>query len=267
MLGRRSKPKRVVRTPDDRMTLIEHLAELRTRIIKVALTLAVATTVVFFLFEPIQRWFAGPYKDLCKMKKNQLKCPTVGTFIVTDPLEGFGVRLKVAGYGGLIIALPVVLWQLWQFIVPGLHKNEKKYAVPFLLSSLALFASGAAVAWLIFPKALDFLVSYSGDVQPLFSQSKYISLIILLMIGFGIGFLFPVVLVALELIGAVTPQRLAKSRRGAIVTIFIVVAVATPSGDPYSLFALAVPMCVFYEVSIIIGRIAQRRKRKTAAAT
>jgi sec-independent protein translocase protein TatC len=86
------------------------------------------------------------------------------------------------------------------------------------------------------------------------------------MIGFGIGFLFPVVLVALELIGAVTPQRLAKSRRGAIVTIFIVVAVATPSGDPYSLFALAVPMCVFYEVSIIIGKIAQRRKRKTPAA-
>src|ERR1700730_15005702 len=214
MLGRRSKPKRVVRTPDDRMTLIEHLAELPTRIIKVSLTLSLATTVVFFLFEPIQRWFAGPYKDLCKMKKNQLKCPTVGTFIVTDPLEGFGVRLKVAGYGGLIIALPVVLWQLWQFIVPGLHKNEKKYAVPFLLSSLALFASGAAIAWLIFPKALDFLVSYSGDVQPLFSQSKYISLIILLMIGFGIGVLFPVVLVALELIGAVTPQRLTCASRG-----------------------------------------------------
>src|SRR5258706_1796751 len=200
------------------------------------------------------------------MKKNQLKCPRVGTFIVTDPLEGFGVRLKVAGYGGLIIALPVVLWQLWQFIVPGLHKNEKKYAVPFLLSSLALFASGAAIAWLIFPKALDFLVSYSGDVQPLFSQSKYISLIILLMIGFGIGFLFPVVLVALEIIGAVTPQRLAKSRLGAIVSIFVVVAVATPSGDPYNLIALAVPMCVFYGPSLIIWKIAQRPK-KTAAAT
>src|SRR3982074_495795 len=126
MLGRRSKPKRAVRTPDDRMTLIEHLAELRTRIIKVALTLAVATTVVSFLFEPIQRWFAGPYKDLCKLKKNQLKCPTVGTFIVTDPLEGFGVRLKVAGYGGLIIALPVVLWQAWQVIVAGLDHNEEK---------------------------------------------------------------------------------------------------------------------------------------------
>lgn len=253
-----------MRTPDDRMTLIEHLAELRTRIIKVALTLAVATTVVFFAFEPIQRWFVGPYKDLCE-RKPQLNCLT-RNFVITDPLEGFGVRLKVAGYGGLIIALPVVLWQLWQFIVPGLHKNEKKYAVPFVLSSLALFAAGAAIAWLVFPKALDFLVSYSGDVQPLFSQSKYISLIILLMIGFGIGFLFPVVLVALELIGAVTPQRLAKSRRGAIVTIFIVVAVATPSGDPYSLFALAVPMCVFYEASIIIGKIAQRRKKRAAAA-
>ena len=258
-------PKRGARTPEDRMTLIEHLTELRSRIVKSMLALTVGTVVVFFMWEPIQRWFAGPYKHLCSHKKN-LTCLTGGKFIITDPLEGFGVRLKVSGYGGLIIALPVILWQIWQFVVPGLHKKEKKYAIPFVLSSLVLFGAGATVAWLTFPKALDFLVSYSGNVAPTFAQSKYISLIVLLMIGFGIGFLFPVFLVALEMVGVVTPQRLAKSRRGAIVGIFVVVAVATPSGDPYSLVALAVPMCLFYEVAIIIGRIFLRRRKNPAAS-
>lgn len=263
-LFRRSKGR--AHSPEDRMTLMEHLAELRTRIVKAVLALMVGTIVVFFMWEPIQHWFFGPYRDLCHHKKN-LNCLTNGRPVVTDPLEGFGIRLKVSGYGGFVIALPVILWQVWQFVVPGLKKNEKKYAVPFLMSSLVLFAAGAWVAWLTFPKALDFLVSYSGNVTPVFAQSKYISLVVLLMIGFGIGFLFPVFLVALEMVGVVTPQRLAKSRRGAIVGIFVVVAVATPSGDPYSLIALSVPMCVFYEVAIIIGRIFLRRKTaKTAKA-
>jgi sec-independent protein translocase protein TatC len=245
------------------MTLMEHLAELRSRIIKSMLALVLGTVVVFLAWEPVQRWFQGPYHHLCHQKKN-LNCLTNGQFIVTDPLEGFGVRLKVAGYGGLVLALPVILWQIWQFIVPGLHKKERRYAVPFLAASLTLFTAGAAVAWLVFPKALDFLVSYSGNVAPAFAQSKYISLLVLLMIGFGIGFLFPVFLVALELVGVVTPQRLARSRRGAIVAIWVVVAVATPSGDPYSLIALALPMCLFYEIAIIIGKIFVRRKTTPA---
>ena len=108
------------------------------------------------------------------------------------------MRMKVAGYGGLALALPVVLWQLWQFVTPGLYENERKYALPFVASSVALFAMGAYIAYWTFPKALEFLINIGGDVTPMFSPNKYLSLITLMMLGFGLGFEFPILLVFLQ---------------------------------------------------------------------
>jgi sec-independent protein translocase protein TatC len=174
-------------------------------------------------------------------------------------LEAFATRLKVAAWSGAFLASPVVLWQLWRFITPGLHKKEKRYAIPFIVASILLFALGAAVALYTFESALRFLVAMGGDnLTPLFSASKFLSLIILMIIAFGIAFEFPVLLIFLELAGVVTSRTLRRWRRPALVVIVVVAAVITPSQDPYSLFAMVAPMYLFYEGAILVGRLLKK---------
>jgi sec-independent protein translocase protein TatC len=251
-----------VRTPDDRMTLVEHLAELRSRLIKSLLAITVGALVMFVFYEPILNFLAQPYFDVCKQHP-EFGC--TDKFLITGPLDGFTTRIKVSGYGGLIAALPIVLWQVWRFITPGLHKNERRYAVPFILSSVLLFLFGAAIAYFTLPYALEFLIGYSGPVTAAFTPNKYVSLLSVMMLAFGVGFLFPVLLVFLQLVGVVTPKQLSKWRRQAIVIVVVVAAVITPSGDPYSLAALAIPMYVFYECSILIGWFLLRGRRRDLA--
>ncbi|MEA3020586.1 MAG: sec-independent protein translocase protein TatC, partial [Actinomycetota bacterium] len=190
------------------MTLVEHLTELRSRIIKSLVAIAIGAVVGFLVYNRVLHFLQEPY---CQVSK---QC----TFIATDPLEGFAIRLKVAAYLGFLIASPVVLWQLWRFITPGLHKKEKRYAIPFIVASILLFALGAVVAMFTFESALRFLVGVGGDhLTPLFSASKFLSLIILMIIAFGVAFEFPVLLVCLELAGVLTSRKLRKWRRPAIV--------------------------------------------------
>lgn len=231
------------------MTLVEHLTELRRRIVKAFIALAVGGVVGFLIYEPVLRILQEPY---CQISE---QC----AFVVTDPLEGFSIRLKVAAYVGLLIASPVVLWQLWRFITPGLYAKEKRYAIPFVVCSVLLFLAGAGIALVTFPNALSFLASIGGpSLQPLYTPGKYLSLIMFMMLAFGAGFEFPIVLVFLELAGILTWQKLSSWRRWALVGIFVVVAVITPSQDPVTLFALALPMCLFYEASILVGRFLKR---------
>jgi sec-independent protein translocase protein TatC len=235
-----------------RMSLVDHLAELRRRVMISTIAVTAGGVVGFLLYNRILAFLQQPYCDL----KQQKHLPGSCNFVITDPLEGVTTRFKVSAYVGLALALPIVLWQVWRFITPGLHPKEKKYAVPFILSSLVLFALGAMVAILTFPQALDFLISVSGDnVETLFGPAKYISLYTLIMLAFGAAFEFPVVLVFLEIAGVLTPRRLLRSWRGAIVGIFVFAAVITPSQDPYSLFGMALPMCLFYFLSIGIGKL------------
>ncbi|HYD09368.1 MAG TPA: twin-arginine translocase subunit TatC, partial [Acidimicrobiales bacterium] len=204
----------------------------------------------FMLYNPVLEILQEPY---CQVSE---RC----TFVVTDPLEQFSIRLKVSAYLGLLLASPVVLWQLWRFITPGLYDREKKYAIPFVVSSIILFLLGAGLALWTFPKALEFFQGVGGEsIEPFYSPSKYLSLVIFMMLSFGIGFEFPIVLVFLQIAKVLTWQRLASWRRYAIVLIFVIDAVITPSGDPISLFALAVPMVIFYEASILIGRFVLKR--------
>jgi sec-independent protein translocase protein TatC len=178
---------------------------------------------------------------------------------VTAPLDGLSLRIKLASYGGLFLASPVILWELWRFITPGLHRNEKRYAVPFVVSSLVLFIFGAFLAFVAFPHALQFLQNIGGPtLQQIYNPNNYLGLLVALMLVFGLTFEFPVILVSLELVGVLTPQKLSSVRRWAIVGIVVFAAVITPSGDPFSMLALAVPMYVFYEASILIGRFLRR---------
>jgi sec-independent protein translocase protein TatC len=231
------------------MSLVEHLTELRRRLVISVVALTLGALVAFLFYERILDFLIKPYEEVTGKTK----------LVITDPLEGFATRVKISAYGGLFLASPVVLWQLWRFITPGLHKKEKRYAIPFIVASIALFLAGVAVAFLTFEQALRFLVGVGGDdLETLFTPSKYLSLITLMIIAFGIAFEFPVLLVFLELAGVVPSQRLRKWRRPALVIIVAVAALITPSGDPYSLFAMAGPMYLFYEGAILVGRLLKK---------
>jgi sec-independent protein translocase protein TatC len=178
---------------------------------------------------------------------------------VTSPLDGLSLRVKIAVFGGLVMAAPVILFQMWRFITPGLQARERKYAVPFVSAGFVLFLAGAATAYVTLPHALGFLKSVGGpNLQAIYDPIPYLGLIILMMMLFGLTFQFPVVLVSLELARVVTPARLLASWRWAIILITVVAAVVTPSSDPFSMLALAVPLVAFYFISIGIGKLLGR---------
>ena len=234
------------------MTVVEHLTELRRRLIWSIVVLSGTVALCYWFSPDIIKFFLKFYTDATDRGSNN-------TFIFTGPLDAFITRLKVATYGGIIVALPFLLWQLWRFITPGLNPKEKKYAVPFLIASIVLFLLGAVVAMLTLPEALHFLLNVGGQEQrPLLTADKYIGLVALMLLAFGLAFEFPVILVFLLIARVITTAQLRKFRRWAIVLIFVFAAVITPSQDPYSLFFMAVPMYLFYEASILIGRILKR---------
>jgi sec-independent protein translocase protein TatC len=231
------------------MSLVEHLTELRRRLIVSAVALVAGGIVAFALYNVILDFLLGPYESVTGKT----------TLVITDPLEGFATRLKIAAWGGFFLASPVVLWQLWRFITPGLHKREKRFAIPFIVASILLFLCGAAVALLTFKPALRFLVGVGGEnLETFFTPTKYLSLITMMILAFGVAFEFPIVLVFLQLAGVVPSSRLRKWRRPTAVIVVAVAAVITPSGDPYSLFAMAIPMYLFYEGAIVVGRILKK---------
>ena len=231
------------------MPLVDHLTELRSRLIRAVIALVLGAIVAFTLYNHILDFLIGPYTDITGKTE----------FVILDPLEGFAARLKVSAWCGAFLASPVVLWQLWGFITPGLHKTEKKFAIPFIIGSVLLFALGAGVALLTFEQALRFLIGVGGpNVDPMFSPGKYLSLITLMMVAFGIAFEFPILLVFLQLAEVVTSRKLRSWRRPALVIVVAVAAVITPSQDPYSLLAMAGPMYLFYELSILIGRLLKK---------
>ena len=267
--GRRSKRARAAtqvvdaESGDMRMTLTQHLAELRSRIIKSVLAVALGALLLMVFWDPVLDFLKQPYDTFCNTLKNQDSC----TFLATDPLGPLSARISVASWGGLVLALPVVLWQLWRFVVPGLHAKEKKYAGPFVIASVVLFAFGAALAYWLLAKSLLFLIAWGGPgFQVAFTIDKYIRLLTLMMLAFGTGFLFPVLLVFLQLVGVLTPRTLLHYWRHATVAVIVVAAVITPSGDLFSLFGLAIPMWVFFWASIAIGALLRRNKTKQAAA-
>jgi sec-independent protein translocase protein TatC len=246
-LKRRSE----ARPKPDSMTLIEHLTELRRRVLICAVAFVVAATAAFLVYPSILSFLQHPY---C-----QIRPPQGCKFFITGPLDGLSLRIKISAYGGLFLASPVLLWELWRFITPGLNPKEKKYAIPFIVASIALFALGCLVAYVTFPHALNFLGNIGGpSLHEIFDPTKYLSLIVLLMTVFGLTFEFPVLLVSLEIAGVLSPKQLSSWRRWAIVLIVVVAGVVTPSSDPFSMMAMAIPLYLFYELSIVIGKIVRR---------
>jgi sec-independent protein translocase protein TatC len=245
------------------MTLMEHIAELRTRIIRVIIAVAIAAVVAWFLYQPILNLLLGPLRDTAPPGSDLQE-----NLILTGPLQGFQVRIRITSYTAIGLAMPVILWQIWRFVAPGLYENERRYGLAFIGIGTVLFACGAAIAFWTLPKALEFLQTIAGEdnFTQFYTPDSYLKLIVYMMLAFGIGFEFPLVVTTLNLVGAVTTDTLRRVRRYVVVVVAIFVAVATPSGDPISMLALTLPMCILYEVSILIGRIRDRRLRKAEQA-
>jgi sec-independent protein translocase protein TatC len=247
-------------TNDARMTLIDHLTELRRRLVISFAAIAIGAVIGWFAYDWIVDQLLRPY---CSIVETDQECRVVAR----GPLEFFNVKLTIAGYSGVIMAMPIVLWQVWRFVAPGLYTHEKKYAVPFIASAVALFFLGAGLAYWSVPKALDWLISQGGEnFEALFAPEEYFGFIVKMMLAFGIGFEFPIALIFLQMLGLVQNETLRKGRQYAIVGIVALVAVLTPSGDPFTLAVLSVPMYLFYEISILFGRIRIRRANKSAPA-
>ncbi len=244
------------------MALGDHLRELRRRLLICVGAVAAMLIPAWFLYPWMIDVLNAPYCDALTNLDPDASCK----FLETNLLDPFTLRMRIAGYGALFLAMPVILWQLWRFIAPGLYKKERRYALVFTVSATVLFVAGAVTAYLTLTQAVNFLVSIGGpDVEIRSGIGNFVKLALFMMLAFGVGFQFPVVVVALQMIGVVTPERLSSWRRQAIVLITIIAAGITPSGDPISMFALAIPMYLFYEISIVIGRLWNRRKRKAAS--
>jgi len=259
--------KRKNRPSPDNMTLGEHLGELRRRVIICVIAFAAAATVAVIAYEPILHFLLRP---LCTVDASTVHHTTGGgsliiasngtcNLFVTSPLDGLSLRIKIALFGGLVLASPVILFQVWRFVTPGLKASERRYAIPFVVSAFVLFLLGAATAYITLPHALGWLKSVGGpNLQAIYDPIPYLGLILLMMTIFGLTFEFPVVLVSLELAHVVTPARLLHAWRWAVIIIVVVAAVFTPSSDPFSMFALAIPLTAFYFISIGIGKLLGR---------
>lgn len=244
------------------MTMIEHLGELRRRLM-VSLTAFLLISIVAFIFyEPLLEFIRQP---LCKVPPELLGdqgCNLVFRRI----LGGFLFRLKLTALAGLCLTSPVWLYQVWAFITPGLTVKEKKYAVPFAICSFLLFAAGGTVAYFSLPTGIRILVEIAGPgLDPLLEAEEYLNFVGLMFLGFGFMFELPLILFFLGLAGIVTVEMLGRQRRLAVVLIVALAAVVTPSQDPYTLLVLSVPLYLLYELTIVVLRIVNRRRAKAAA--
>lgn len=230
------------------MTLYEHIKEARRRLLTVVVAVVITGTVCFIFYPEILNWLREPY---CHVQ-GKLGC----SFLATGPLDGLNLRIKIGLFGGLLLALPVLFYELWRFVMPGLKKREKQYAIPFVVCSITFFLAGCVVAYFSFQHALGFLKSFGGpDLQYHLNPVSYLNLIVLMMFLFGVIFELPVVLVSLELANVVSPAQLLHVWRPAIIGLVIAAAVLTPSGDPVSMCVMAIPLILFYYGAIGVGKL------------
>jgi sec-independent protein translocase protein TatC len=241
------------------MSLLEHLEELRRRLIHSAVYLIVGFGAAYGFHEKIYQLMQAPITYA--LKKHGL--PT--QLIIHNPVDGFNMYLKVSFMAGCIIASPFVLYQLWLFISPGLYQNEKRYVMPFMAATVSLFLAGAffGYRW-VFPGSLDFLFSFSRQFRPLIEVNEYTDLFLTVILGLGIAFELPILVFFLSLFGIVSPRFLWKNLRFAILIIFIIAAIITPTPDPLTMCVFATPLLCLYLLSIAVSYMvhpARRRKK------
>ena len=241
--------------------LVEHLEELRARILWSLLAWAVGPGVAWTFRVQLLEWLKRPLDLAAKAHGIQVN------LIVLDITEPFLVSLKVAAFGGLVLALPFIVYQVWAFIAPGLYEHEKRLAVPFLLGAGFSFALGALFAYYAFlPFAVPFLLGFLGDVvTPQISIGRYMGQILMMLTVMGVVFEMPVVSYLLARLGILTSSFLARNWRIAVVLLLTLAAFITPTVDVVSLFIVSGPLLVLYWVSVLVARLAERQRPQEAA--
>ncbi|WP_017664284.1 twin-arginine translocase subunit TatC [Porphyrobacter sp. AAP82] len=240
---------------ETRAPLLDHLIELRTRIVRALLALGAGFAVCLYFADAILGILVWPLKQAFPEGQGQL--------IFTKLPEVFFVELKVALFAGFMVSFPVIANQLWAFVAPGLYAREKKAFLPFLFATPVLFGAGASLAYfIVMPTAFKFFLGFGGEagglqVQALPSAGEYLNLVMQFILGFGVTFLLPVLLLLLHRAGIVSRDQMVAARRYVIVGIFIIAAIVTPP-DPGSQIILALPLLVLFEVSLVLMRLQEK---------
>lgn len=245
------------------MALADHFRELRARLLKSMLALVVATIASFFFYEQLIELIQGPYNDAVDMLNDTDRENT--EIFVSGIGGGLMIQIKLCVLAGVVVSSPVWLYQIWAFLMPGLHKHERRWTMVFVVIAGPLFGAGVALGYYVLPKGIQVLISFTPDgMQNLNDFNDFFSFITRMLLVFGVALEIPFFVILLNLAGVVSGKTLGKYRPWIILSTFVFAAVATPSTDPFSMVMLAVPMLVLFMLSEVIARIVDRRRGKAA---